>query len=147
MIPGTSTDLKRDLSASNVKAELPTELDSSHQSKLDEVKGESGKDFSSDFDAGQCAQGRRVAVRAPCQLRYRPEELGRKGSSRSEASSGDRPESRQVKIGYCLRSDLNDQFNWERTSLCRFIRLNEGYDELVALPAASGFSHRGASIR
>ena len=53
MIPGTSTDLKRDLSASNVKAELPTELDGSHQSKLDEVKGESGKDFSSDFDAGQ----------------------------------------------------------------------------------------------
>jgi putative membrane protein len=34
-----------------VKAELPTALDSSHQSKLDEVKGESGKDFSSDFDA------------------------------------------------------------------------------------------------
>jgi putative membrane protein len=64
MIPGTSTDLKRDLSASNVKAELPTELDGSHQSKLDEVKGESGKDFSSDFDAGQGAQGRRVAVRA-----------------------------------------------------------------------------------
>jgi putative membrane protein len=28
---------------------LPTALDSSYQSKLDKLKGESGKDFSSDF--------------------------------------------------------------------------------------------------
>ncbi|MDB5603191.1 MAG: hypothetical protein JWP25_91 [Bradyrhizobium sp.] len=31
----------------------PTALDSSHQSKLDKLKGESGKDFSSDFDSDQ----------------------------------------------------------------------------------------------
>jgi putative membrane protein len=37
------------VSRGKVKAELPTALDSSHQSKLDKLKGESGKDFSSDF--------------------------------------------------------------------------------------------------
>jgi putative membrane protein len=36
-----------------VKATLPTELDSSHQSKLDKLKGATGKDFSSDFDSYQ----------------------------------------------------------------------------------------------
>ena len=41
------------VSSSKVKAELPTALDSSHQSKLDKLKGESGKDFSSDFDSMQ----------------------------------------------------------------------------------------------
>jgi len=36
-----------------VKADLPTGLDSSHQSKLDKLKSESGNDFSSDFDSIQ----------------------------------------------------------------------------------------------
>jgi putative membrane protein len=49
----TSTELKELVSGGKVKAELPAALDSSHQSKLDKLKGESGKDFSSDFDSMQ----------------------------------------------------------------------------------------------
>jgi putative membrane protein len=49
----TSTELKTLVSSGKVKTELPTALDSSHQSKLDKLKGESGKDFSSDFDSMQ----------------------------------------------------------------------------------------------
>jgi putative membrane protein len=49
----TSTELKGLVSDGKVKAELPAALDSSHQSKLDKLKGESGKDFSSDFDSMQ----------------------------------------------------------------------------------------------
>jgi putative membrane protein len=49
----TSTELKGLASSGKVKAEVPTALDSSHQSKLDKLKGESGKDFSSDFDSMQ----------------------------------------------------------------------------------------------
>src|SRR6195256_5576404 len=49
----TSTELKGLVSSSKVKADLPAALDSSHQSKLDKLKGESGKDFSSDYDSMQ----------------------------------------------------------------------------------------------
>jgi len=49
----TSTELKGLVSGGKVKAELPTALDSSHQSKLDKLKGAEGKDFSSDFDSMQ----------------------------------------------------------------------------------------------
>src|SRR3954454_19472008 len=49
----TSTELKGLVSSGKVKAELPAALDSSHQSKLDKLKAESGKDFSSDFDSMQ----------------------------------------------------------------------------------------------
>ena len=49
----TSTELKGWVSSGKVKADLPTALDSSHQSKLDKLKGEGGKDFSSDFDSDQ----------------------------------------------------------------------------------------------
>jgi putative membrane protein len=49
----TSEELKGLVSSGKVKADLPTALDSSHQSKLDKLKGESGKDFSSDFDSDQ----------------------------------------------------------------------------------------------
>jgi len=49
----TSTELKGLVSGGKVKADLPTDLDSSHQSKLDKLKGEGGKDFSSDFDSDQ----------------------------------------------------------------------------------------------
>ena len=49
----TSTELKGLVSGGKVKAELPAALDSSHQSKLDKLKGENGKDFSSDFDSMQ----------------------------------------------------------------------------------------------
>ena len=49
----TSNDLKGMVSSGKVKAELPTAMDSSHQSKLDKLKGESGKDFSSDYDSMQ----------------------------------------------------------------------------------------------
>jgi putative membrane protein len=49
----TSTELKGLVTSGKVKAELPTALDSSHQSKLDKLKSESGKDFSSDYDSIQ----------------------------------------------------------------------------------------------
>ena len=49
----TSNDLKGMVSSGKVKAELPTALDSSHQSKLDKLKGESGNDFSSDYGSMQ----------------------------------------------------------------------------------------------
>ncbi len=49
----TSTELKGLVSSGKVKAELPSALDSSHQSKLDKLRGENGKDFSSDFDSMQ----------------------------------------------------------------------------------------------
>jgi putative membrane protein len=49
----TSTELKGMVGSGKVKAELPVALDSSHQSKLDKLKGETGKDFSSDFDSMQ----------------------------------------------------------------------------------------------
>jgi putative membrane protein len=49
----TSTELKGLVTSGKVKAELPTALDSSHQSKLDKLKGENGQDFSSKFDSDQ----------------------------------------------------------------------------------------------
>jgi len=49
----TSTELKGLVSGGKVKAELPTALDSSHQSKLDKLKNASGKDFSSDYNSYQ----------------------------------------------------------------------------------------------
>src|SRR6195952_1278220 len=49
----TSTELKTMVSSGKVNAELPPSLDSSHQSKLDKLKGENGKDFSSTFDSMQ----------------------------------------------------------------------------------------------
>jgi putative membrane protein len=49
----TSTELKGMVTGGKVKADLPTALDSSHQSKLDKLRGENGKDFSSDYDSMQ----------------------------------------------------------------------------------------------
>jgi putative membrane protein len=49
----TSTELKGLVSSGKVKAELPTALDSSHQSKLDKLKSKTGKDFSSDYSSMQ----------------------------------------------------------------------------------------------
>lgn len=50
----TSTELKGMVSGGKVQAELPTALDSSHQSKLDKLKAAANeKDFSSEFDAMQ----------------------------------------------------------------------------------------------
>jgi putative membrane protein len=49
----TSTELKGLVSSGKVKAELPTALDSSHQSKLDKLKSANGKDFSSDYNSYQ----------------------------------------------------------------------------------------------
>jgi putative membrane protein len=49
----TSTELKGLVSSGKVKSELPVALDSSHQSKLDKLKDQSGEDFSSDFDSLQ----------------------------------------------------------------------------------------------
>src|SRR3979409_2081423 len=49
----TPTELKGLVSRGKVQARLPTALDSSHQSKVDKLKAESGKDFSSDFDSMQ----------------------------------------------------------------------------------------------
>jgi putative membrane protein len=49
----TSTELKGLVTSGKVKVELPTVLDSSHQSKLDKLKEKSGKDFGSGFDSEQ----------------------------------------------------------------------------------------------
>jgi putative membrane protein len=49
----TTDQLKNMVNSGKVKAEIPTALDSSHQSKLDQLKNASGKDFSSDFDSDQ----------------------------------------------------------------------------------------------
>jgi putative membrane protein len=49
----TSSELKGLVSDGKVKAQLPTALDSSDQSKLDKLKAANGKDFSSDFDSYQ----------------------------------------------------------------------------------------------
>jgi putative membrane protein len=49
----TTSDLKNLVESGKVKAEIPTMLDSSHQSKLDKLKDARGKDFSSDFDSYQ----------------------------------------------------------------------------------------------
>jgi putative membrane protein len=57
----TTTELKGLILSGKVKADLPDALDSSHQSLLDKLKGESGKDFSSDYDADQVS-GHKDAV-------------------------------------------------------------------------------------
>ncbi len=57
----SSTELKGLVTSGKVKVELPTALDSSHQSMLDKLKGESGKDFSSDYDSDQVS-GHKDAV-------------------------------------------------------------------------------------
>ena len=49
----TSTELKALVASGRVKAELPAALDSSHQSKLEKLKGASGADFSSQFNSMQ----------------------------------------------------------------------------------------------
>ena len=49
----TSTELKSMVTGGKVKAEIPAALDSAHQSKLDKLKGMSGKDFSSEFKSMQ----------------------------------------------------------------------------------------------
>jgi len=57
----TSDDLKSMVSSGEVKAELPTALDSSHQSELDKLKSLKGADFSSRYDADQLS-GHKDAV-------------------------------------------------------------------------------------
>jgi putative membrane protein len=49
----TSTEIKGLVSSGKVKADVPAALDSSHQSKLDKLKGESGNDFSSGYNSDQ----------------------------------------------------------------------------------------------
>jgi putative membrane protein len=49
----TSDELKALVKGGDVKAELPTALDSSHQSKFDKLNGYKGADFSSEFDSQQ----------------------------------------------------------------------------------------------
>jgi putative membrane protein len=49
----TSTELRALVTSGKVKAEIPTVLDGSHQSKLNKLRDESGKDFSSDFNSEQ----------------------------------------------------------------------------------------------
>jgi putative membrane protein len=49
----TSDELKAMVKSGDVKAELPTQLDSSHQSKLDKLGGYKGDDFTSEFASQQ----------------------------------------------------------------------------------------------
>jgi putative membrane protein len=57
----TSEDLKSMVSNGDVKAELPTALDSSHQNELDKLKALKGADFSSRYDSYQLS-GHKDAV-------------------------------------------------------------------------------------
>lgn len=49
----TSSELKELVRSGKVKAEIPPDIDSAHQSKLDKLKGLNGEDFSSNFDSIQ----------------------------------------------------------------------------------------------
>jgi putative membrane protein len=49
----TSTELKELVNSGKVRAELPSGLDSSHQSKLDKLQNASGDNFSSDYNSYQ----------------------------------------------------------------------------------------------
>src|ERR1700709_1214432 len=49
----TSTELKGLVSSGKVKAEVPSALDSSHQSKLDKLKGLNGGDFTKQYESDQ----------------------------------------------------------------------------------------------
>lgn len=51
----TSEDIKAMISSGDVKADLPTALDSSHQSALDKLKSLKGSDFSSRYDSDQAS--------------------------------------------------------------------------------------------
>jgi putative membrane protein len=57
----TSDDLKSMVSSGDVKAELPTALDTSHQSELDKLQSLKGADFSSRYDSAQLS-GHKDAV-------------------------------------------------------------------------------------
>jgi putative membrane protein len=57
----TSEDLKSMVSGGEVKAEVPSTLDSSHRSKLDKLKSLKGADFSSQYDSDQIS-GHKDAV-------------------------------------------------------------------------------------
>jgi putative membrane protein len=57
----TTDDLKSMVSSGDVKAELPSTLDSSHQSELDKLKSLKGADFSSRYDEDQVS-GHKDAV-------------------------------------------------------------------------------------
>jgi len=57
----TSSDLKSLVSGGEVKAELPTALDSSHQSKIDKLKSLNGTEFSSRYNSDQVS-GHKDAV-------------------------------------------------------------------------------------
>jgi putative membrane protein len=57
----TTDDLKSMVSSGDVKAELPSALDSSHQSELDKLKSLKGADFSSRYDKDQVS-GHKDAV-------------------------------------------------------------------------------------
>ena len=57
----TSADLKGMVSSGKVNAELPSTLDSSHQSELDKLKGLNGADFTKEYDSAQLS-GHKDAV-------------------------------------------------------------------------------------
>jgi putative membrane protein len=52
----TTDDLKSMIANGDVKAELPTALDSSHQSEIDKLKSLNGADFSSRYDSDQLSR-------------------------------------------------------------------------------------------
>jgi putative membrane protein len=57
----TTDDLKSMVSSGDLKADLPTALDSSHQSEFDKLKSLNGADFSSRYDSDQVS-GHKDAV-------------------------------------------------------------------------------------
>jgi putative membrane protein len=51
----TSSELKRLVTGANFKADIPSQLDSAHQSKLDKLNQAQGEDFSSTYASQQVA--------------------------------------------------------------------------------------------
>jgi putative membrane protein len=49
----TSSELKEMATSGKLKAELPTAMDSAHQSKLDKLKGRNGADFDKQYVSDQ----------------------------------------------------------------------------------------------
>ena len=95
----TSMEPKGLVSSGKVKEELLTALDSSHQRKLDKLKGESGKDFSSDFNAMQVSAHKDAVSlfeRYEGRRQFRFEGLGRKDSPGPSPPSRNGGEARQT---------------------------------------------------
>jgi len=83
----TSDELKSLIKSGDVKADLPSALDSSHQSKLDKLNGYKGADFSSEFNSQQVS-AHKDAVSPQRRRQSEAEGLGWEKPPCAAASSG-----------------------------------------------------------